>query len=66
MTFIKAHQIFTNIDSEEYTVEEKEEAIIQIAEMPTHMSINKEAMVKVIRWLLNLAFDIVDRGEGDM
>ena len=63
MTFTKAHAIFVNIDSEEYTVDEKVEAVLQVAEMPTHMSIKKDAMVKVIRRLLNLAFDIVDRGE---
>lgn len=58
MNIGKACAIFQQIDSPDYTVEEKGEAILHVAQMPTHMSITKAEMLKVIWWLLNLAFEI--------
>ena len=54
----KAVGIFTNIESGDYTVEEKGEAIMQVCKMPTHNGIGKDYMLKVIWWLLTLAFDL--------
>ena len=54
----KACAIFLQIDSDEYTMEEKGEAIFRVAQMPTHNGINKDAMLKVIDWLLRLAYDV--------
>ncbi len=54
----KAVGIFTNIESSDYTIEEKGEAIMQVCKMPTHNGIGKDYMLKVIWWLLTLAFDL--------
>lgn len=48
--------IFLNIGSKEYSVEEKGAAIQMVCNMPTHNGINKDRMLDVIRWLLNLLF----------
>ncbi len=58
MNIGKAIAIFANIESSAYTDEEKGTAIMQVALMPTHNGITKTAMLKVIWWLLNLAFDL--------
>ena len=58
MRFGKAYAIFANIDS---TDEEKGAAILQILKMETHNSVTKAAMLKVIRYLLNLAFDVPEQ-----
>lgn len=54
----EAFLIFENIESEEYTDEEKGESILTILKMETHNIITKAAMLNVIRYLLNLAFDV--------
>ena len=54
----KACAIFLQIDSDKYTEEEKGQAIFQVVQMPTHNGINKDAMLKVIGWLLRLAYDV--------
>ena len=54
----KACAIFLQIDSDKYTEEEKGEAIFRVVQMPTHNGINKDAMLKVIGWLLRLAYDV--------
>lgn len=61
----KACAIFMNIDSPDYTTEEKGTAIMHVVEMPTHMGITKDAMLKVIWWLLNLAFDLPEPTKGN-
>ena len=58
MNIGKACAIFNQIDSPDYTAEEKGEAILHVLQMPTHMSITKAAMIKVIWWLLDTAFEI--------
>ncbi len=57
----KACAIFLKIDSDEYTLEEKGTAIYHVIKMPTHNGINKDAMLAVIRFLLNLAFDLPEQ-----
>lgn len=56
MNFGTAFRIFTDIDSEEYTDEQKGAAILCVLRMETHNSVKKDALLKVIRYLLNLAF----------
>ena len=51
MTAGKACAIFMQIDSKDYTDEEKAIAIHEVMNMPTHMSITKDAMVSVIKHL---------------
>lgn len=57
----KACAIFMQIDSDEYTVEEKGTAIYEVLKMPTHNGINKDKMLSVIWYLLNLTFDIPEK-----
>jgi hypothetical protein len=57
-----AIRIFTDIDSAEYTDEQKGAAILAVIGMETHNSIKKAAMLKVIRYLLNLAFEVPEDG----
>lgn len=63
MNIVKAVAIFANIESDKYTDEEKGTAIMEVAQMPTHNGITKTAMLKVIWWLLNLAFDLPEGTE---
>lgn len=48
----KAYAIFLGINSDKFTDEEKKAAISHIADMATHNSVPKSAMIDVIRWLL--------------
>lgn len=63
MNLGKAVAIFTQIDSDKYTDEEKGTAIMQVAKMETHNGITKTAMLKVIWWLLNMCFDLPEGTE---
>lgn len=65
MKFGKAYAIFANIDSPDYTDEEKGAAILQILKMETHNSVTKAAMLEVINYLLRLAFEVPEDTEGD-
>lgn len=40
-------------------------AIYEVLKMPTHNGITKDAMLKVIEYLLNLAFDIPEENEAE-
>lgn len=57
MTIGTAVGIFQNIDREDLHDEEKCAAILMVLDMPTHNSITKDMMLRVIRYLLHLAFD---------
>lgn len=59
----KAVAVFMNIESGDYTTEEKGEAIMQVCKMPTHNGISKDYMLKVIWWLLTLAFDLPEASD---
>jgi len=59
----KACAVFLNIDSCEYTAKEKGTAIYEVLKMPTHNGINKDAMLRVIKFLLELAYDIPEEDE---
>ena len=56
--------IFLQINSEKYTDEEKGTAILEVLKMPTHNGISKSAMLEVIGYLLNLAFDVPEESEA--
>ena len=60
----KACTIFVNINSPDYTPEEKGQAIMQVCGMPTHNGITKDMMLRVIWWLLNLAFEVPENARG--
>lgn len=60
MTLGDAFIIFQNIESPDIAEEEKKLAIWKIASMPTHMGVKKDDMVKVIRYLLGLCFEVPD------
>ena len=47
-------RVFMQIDSDKYTVEEKGTAILEVLKMPTHNGITKDAMLRVIKFLLYL------------
>ena len=61
----KACAIFVNIDSDKYTDEEKGEAIRDVLLMPTHNGITKGQMLKVIHYLLWLAFMVEEMDKED-
>jgi hypothetical protein len=54
----EAYKIFYDIESQEYTDEEKGMAIYRVLKMETHNSVTKDAMLKVIAWLLGMAFEL--------
>lgn len=58
MTGGDAFLIFQNIDTVDLDDALKGEAILKIIDLPTHMGVTKDMMLKVIRWLLGLCFDI--------
>lgn len=58
MTYAHAHKIFTNIDSKDYSEKEKAEAIYIILDMETHMSITKQQMLEVTKYLWNCLYEI--------
>lgn len=64
MNIGKAVRIFHEINSSDYSLEEKGNAILQIVTMPTHNSITKAAMLEVIKFLLNELFEVVEDEEN--
>ena len=56
-------KIVLQVNSDKYTDEEKGTASYEVLKMPTHNGITKDAMLKVIEYLLNLAFDIPEGRE---
>ena len=54
----EALAIFENIESPDYEDGQKGMAVKVVSEMPTHNSVSKSSMLKVIRWLLPLCFDM--------
>lgn len=50
--------IFIQIDSEDFSDEEKVMAIYKVIQMPTHNSITKLDMLNALKWLWNSAYEI--------
>lgn len=55
--------IFGNINSNDYSDEEKALAIYEVLNMPTHMSIRKDNMLSVIKWLWDRNYEMVGDSE---
>ena len=54
----EARRIFDNIDSQQYTDEQKGEAILRVLKMETHNSVKKESLLKVIRYMFDLCYEV--------
>lgn len=54
----KSIAIFEQIENDKYDLQEKGQAIYDVLNMETHNSITKAMMLKVIKWLLELSFDL--------
>ena len=63
MTIGKACGIFHNIDSPDFDLQEKGEAIYMVLNMETHNSVTKASMLEVIRFLFNQVFDVESQEE---
>ncbi len=59
----KAVGIFLNIESDQFSDEEKGSAIMTVCGMKTHNGVTKAAMLRVIWWLLNLCFEVPEDGK---
>ena len=53
MNFTKAFAVFMQIDSKEFTEDEKNEAIQQVLDAATINSITKKQVLNVVSWLFN-------------
>lgn len=63
----EAIKIFEDLKNEKHTVAEKCEAIIEVAQMPTHNSIKKASMVDAIRYLCEVLHSVlVGEAEEDV
>lgn len=58
MTMRLAYKIFKEIESKDYDIQEKGEAIYEVSKMATHNGITKNEMLNVIKFLLSLAYDL--------
>ena len=58
MNIGEARRIFDNIDSQQYTDEQKDEAILRVLKMETHNSVKKESLLKVIGYMFDLCFEV--------
>lgn len=58
MNIGKAYAIIKQIDSDQYTDDEKGTAIMQIAQMPTHNGVTKKDLLKIVWYLLSFIFDL--------
>lgn len=65
MTGGDAFLIFQNIDTVDLDDALKGEAVLKIINLPTHMGVTKDMMLKVIRWLLGLCFELPEEGGDD-
>lgn len=60
MTFGQAYKILDNIDSDEYTVDEKAMAIKVILDMETHNGVTKAVLLKAMNWLWNEHYELIN------
>lgn len=59
----KAFRIFEEINSDEYTEDEKVIACYHVLQAPTHNSINKDKMLAVAKWLFDKSFEVSESEE---
>lgn len=60
MNIGKSTAIFEDINSDEYSDEEKALAIYDVMKMPTHNGVKKDSMLSVIKWLWHKIYEIED------
>lgn len=60
MNIGKSTAIFEDINSDEYSNEEKALAIYDVMKMPTHNGVKKDSMLSVIKWLWHKIYEIED------
>jgi len=60
MKFGQAYKILDNIDSDEYTEDEKAMAIRVILDMETHNGVTKAVLLKALNWLWNEHYELID------
>ena len=60
MNIGKAVRVFKNIESDEYTDEQKALAIYQVMNMPTHNSITKDQILNAMNWLWHQWYEITE------
>ena len=60
----KAVAICENLDSEEYSLEEKAFAIREVMNMPTHMGVKKDTLIGMIKWLWNFNLEVSESHNG--
>lgn len=58
MNIGRAAAIFADIESDDYSEEEKALAIYEVLNMPTHMSVRKDSMLSVIKWLWDKIYEM--------
>jgi hypothetical protein len=61
----KAMAIVKNINTVNCTDTEKAHAIYLVMNMPTHMSITKDELIKVIKWLWHYSWEFKVEMVGD-
>ncbi len=61
----KAMAIVKQIERDKYTDIEKAHAIYLVMNMPTHMSITKDELIKVIKWLWHHSWEYKEETESD-
>lgn len=59
MKFGQAYKILDNINSDEYTVDEKALAIRVILDMETHNGVAKPVLLKAMNWLWNEHYELI-------
>ena len=55
----QAYKILDNIDSDEYTVDEKALAIRMDLDMATHNGVSKAVLLRVLNWLWNEHYELI-------
>lgn len=60
MNISRATAVFEDINSDEYSDEEKALAIYEVMKMPTHNGVKKDNMLSVIEWLWHKSYEIED------
>lgn len=60
MNIRRATAVFEDINSDEYSDEEKALAIYDVIKMPTHNGVKKDSMLSVIKWLWHKIYEIED------
>lgn len=65
MNIGKAVAIFEQIESDKYTDIEKGEAIYRVMNMPTHNSITKKQILKTLKYMWNLCYELPKEVENE-